>query len=256
MKRNKAVVLLLVLSMVLVAFAGCGANNDQGAEEKTYVIGTDTTFAPFEFQDASGNFVGVDMDILAAIAEDQGFKFEIDVLGFNAACQALEAEQVDGVIAGMSITEDRALQYDFSDPYYDSGVVMGIAATNDDVKDYNDITGKKVAVKIGTEGATFAESIKDQYNLELVYFEDSSFMYEDVKAGNSVACFEDYPVLGYGVAQGNGLKIVTEKEQGSSYGFAVLKGKNSELLTMFNQGLANIIDSGKYQEILDTYISE
>ena len=79
-------------------------------------------------------------------------------------------------------------------------------------------------------------------------------MYEDVKSGNSVACFEDYPVLGYGVSQNNGLKIVTEMERGSSYGFAVLKGENPELIEMFNAGLKNLRDSGKYQEILDKYI--
>ena len=78
----------------------------------------------------------------------------------------------------------------------------------------------------------------------------------DVKVGNSVACFEDYPVLGYGITQGNGLKMVTDKEQGSSYGFAVGKGENAELLKMFNTGLANLKENGKYQEILDTYIQE
>jgi polar amino acid transport system substrate-binding protein len=80
-------------------------------------------------------------------------------------------------------------------------------------------------------------------------------MYEDVKTGNTVACFEDYPVMGYGIAQGNGLKMVTDMEKGSSYGFAVLKDKNTELLDMFNAGLENIKANGKYQEIIDTYIA-
>jgi len=79
-------------------------------------------------------------------------------------------------------------------------------------------------------------------------------MYMDVTVGNSAACFEDYPVLGYGITQGIGLKMVTDKEQGSSYGFAVGKGINTELLEMFNTGLANLKENGKYQEILDTYI--
>ena len=61
--------------------------------------------------------------------------------------------------------------------------------------------------------------------------------------------------MGYGIKTGNGLKMVTDMEQGSSYGFAVLKGKNAELLEKFNEGLANIKESGKYQEILDKYIS-
>ena len=80
-------------------------------------------------------------------------------------------------------------------------------------------------------------------------------MYEDVKTGNTVACFEDYPVMGYGISQGNGLKMVTDMEKGSSYGFAVMKGKNTELLEMFNAGLENIKANGKYQEIIDTYIA-
>ena len=61
-------------------------------------------------------------------------------------------------------------------------------------------------------------------------------MFEEVKTGNSVAVFEDYPVLAYGIQQGNGFKTVTPKEKGSSYGFAVLKGSNPELLAAFNAG--------------------
>lgn len=225
-------------------------------DKKTYIIATDTTFAPFEFEDESGNKVGIDMDLIKAIAADQGFEVEIQALGFNAALQALQSDQCDGVIAGMSITDARKETFDFSEPYFDSGVVMGIAASNDTVKSYDDLKGQTVAVKTGTEGADFAESIKDQYGFTLTYFDESANMYEDVKAGNSVACFEDYPVLGYGVTQNNGLKIVTEKEQGSSYGFAVNKGKNAELLAMFNKGLENLKANGKYQEILDTYIAK
>ena len=92
------------------------------------------------------------------------------------------------------------------------------------------------------------------YGFNLVYFEESPFMYEEVKVGNSAACFEDYPVMGYGISQGNGLKMVTDMERGSSYGFAVLKGKNQDLLKMFNQGFTNLKANGTYQAILDKYI--
>ncbi len=246
---------MTMAAVMAVGMTACGSE-DTALEEKTYVIATDTTFAPFEFQNDAGEYVGIDMDLLAAIAEETGFKYELQYLGFDAAVQALESGQADGVIAGMSITDARKEKFDFSEPYFDSGVVMGIAEDNNDIKSYEDLNGKKVAVKRGTEGYDFAESIKDEYGFETVVFDTSDAMCMDVKVGNSVACFEDYPVLGYGISQGNGLKMVTEKEQGSSYGFAVGKGMNTELLDMFNTGLASLKESGKYQEILDKYIQE
>ncbi|MDO5477712.1 MAG: transporter substrate-binding domain-containing protein [Clostridia bacterium] len=247
---KKTLALIMALAMMVCLFAGCA----DGGEK--YIIATDTAFPPFEIPGEDGSMSGIDMDILAAIAEDQGFEYEIQPLGFDAALAALEAKQCDGVIAGASITEERLKTYDFSEPYYDSGVVMAIKANNEEIKGYEDLAGKTVAAKRGTEGATFAESIKEKYAIaDIVLFDESPMMYEAVKSGNAVACFEDYPVMGYGIANGNGLKMVTEKEQGSSYGFAVLKGENAELLKMFNEGLKNIKENGKYQEIIDKYIS-
>lgn len=278
MKKWKTALAVVMAFTTIFAFTACsskqeepapnannGSENKEGEEEQkdaqsstgtTYLIATDTTFAPFEFEDESGNFVGIDMDLLSAIAEDQGFQYELQILGFNGAVQALESKQCDAVIAGMSITEERKLKFDFSDPYFDSGVVMGIASDNEAIKSYEDLKGKKVAIKTGTEGAAFAEAIKDQYDFEVVYFEESSSLYEDVKLGNTAACFEDYPVLGYAISQNIGLKIVTEKEAGNSYGIAVSKGANAELLEKINTGLANLRETGKYQEIIDRYIQE
>jgi polar amino acid transport system substrate-binding protein len=257
MKKNSISFLLVCAALILAGgvnvYARGVSADSKGAN--AFIVATDTTFAPFEFQSAAGDYVGIDIELLAAIAADQGFAYDLKPLGFSAAVAALESNQADGVIAGMSITDERKLKYDFSAPYYDSGVVMAIRADNSAVKGYADLRGQRVAVKTGTEGATFAESIQEQYGFNLVYFDESPFMYEEVKTGNSVACFEDYPVMGYGISQGNGLKMVTGMEKGSSYGFAVLKGKNQDLLKMFDQGLVNLKNNGKYQAILDKYIA-
>jgi len=248
---------IFTFALVCAVLAGlliCGGCKAKGEKEKVFIIATDTTFAPFEFQNAQGQYVGIDIELLAAIAENQGFKYELRPLGFSAAVAALESNQADGVIAGMSITAVRREKYNFSEPYYDSGVVMAIRAGDDITKSYEDLRGKRVAAKTGTEGATFAEGIMERYGFNLVYFDESPFMYEEVKAGNSVACFEDYPVMGYGISQGNGLKMVTEMERGSSYGFAVIKDKNQDLLQMFDRGLVNLRINGTYQKILDKYI--
>ncbi|WP_433946870.1 amino acid ABC transporter substrate-binding protein/permease [Paenibacillus sp. SN-8-1] len=251
---------LIFMSLLFICIAGLPyatvTAEAAPASGKTYQIGTDTTFAPFEFQDVNGKFVGIDMELMEEIAKDQNFKFEIKSLGFNAAVQALESHQVDGVIAGMSITEERKQKFDFSDPYFDSGVIMAVREDNNDVTKYEDLKGKKVAVKTGTEGYTFAESVASKYGFTIVPFDDSAQMYDDVKTGNSVACFDDYPVLAYGVNQKNGLKTVTDKEKGASYGFAVSKGMNKELLEKFNAGLTNLRASGEYQKILDKYLGK
>lgn len=259
MKKMKKVGIVALVLLMVVSIAGCGGGSDSGSGDsgsKKYIIATDTTFAPFEFEDESGKRVGIDMDLLDAIAKDQGFEYEMQVLGFDAAVTAVESGQADGVIAGMSITEERKEKFDFSDPYFDSGIGMAVGKDNNDIKSYADLKDKNVAVKAGTEGATFAESIREKYGFNLTTFPESANMYEDVKAGNSVACFEDYPVLGYAITKGQPLKIVGDLEAGNSYGFAVKKGENAELLKMFNDGLKKLQDNGEYDKILDTYITK
>ncbi|MCI6858044.1 MAG: transporter substrate-binding domain-containing protein [Eubacterium sp.] len=252
---------IALAAVMMLSLAACGSSSNKAesstegsSSDKKYVIATDTTFAPFEFTNDNGEFVGIDVDILAAIAKDQGFKYELNSLGFDAAVAALESGQADGTIAGMSITDERKEKYDFSEAYYDSYVAVA-AKDGGDVNSYADLNGKKVAAKTGTQGADCAESLKDKYGFEITYFDDSATMYQDVLTGNTVACFEDQPVMAYGISQGNGLKIIEEEKDDFStpYGFAVLKGKNAELLKMFNDGLKNIKEDGTYDEIVAKY---
>ena len=277
--KKRMMAICLTMGMTASMLAGCGSstgndssNTSSAAKEETaatkstesgsstasangkkYVIATDTVFAPFEFTDESGAFVGIDVDILDAIAKDQGFEYELQSLGFDAALVAVQSGQADGVIAGMSITDERKETFDFSDPYYDADVTMAVAAGSS-IKSYDDLKGQKVAVKTATNGSDYAKSIADQYGFEIVEFKDSPTMYQDVITGNTVACFEDYPVMAYNIKQGAGMEMPEGMTAaGSSYGFAVQKDQNSELLEMFNKGLADIKANGTYQEIVDKY---
>lgn len=257
--KKKKMIGLLSLSLAAFTLVACGGNGDAdgdtGAAGDKYIIGTDTTFAPFEFENDEGEFVGIDLDLLAAIAEDQGFEYELNSLGFNAAVTALEANQVDAVIAGMSITEERQKKYDFSDPYYESRV--GVAVKPDSgITSMEDLAGKQVVVKTGTMGADYAESVKDEFGFEVKYVEDSSTMYQDAITGNSAAVFEDYPVIQYEISRGMELEVVHESEEGNSYGFATIKDKQPELLEMFNAGLENLRESGEYDEIVNRYLGD
>ena len=167
MKTTKRIATLFMFIMVLFTTFSIPFTN-VNAEEKTYTIGTDITFAPFEFQDVNGDFVGIDMDLLEAIAKDQGFNYEVKPLGFNAAVQALESKQVDAVIAGMSITEERAKKFDFSDPYFDSGVIMAVDEDNESVSSYEDLKGERVAVKTGQKEPVLLLASKMNMALKLL----------------------------------------------------------------------------------------
>lgn len=223
---------------------------------KKWVIATDTVFKPFEYTDASGNFVGIDVDIVAAIAEDQGFEYEMKSLGWDAAIAACQSGQADAMIAGASITDERkASGWMFSDGYYDSNQTLTVPEDSD-IAGFADLSGKNVAVKTGTQGASYAESLKDEYGFTITYFEDSPTMYQAVLGGQCVACFEDTPVMKASIKDGDlALKVLEDTASAPApYGFAIFSEDSQELLDMFNKGLADIKANGKYDEILAKYL--
>ncbi|KRM69541.1 polar amino acid ABC transporter inner membrane subunit [Apilactobacillus ozensis DSM 23829 = JCM 17196] len=253
-RRNLTIsVFLTTICALMIALGVFLAPSRANADTKTYQIGTDVTFPPFEFANNDNKYVGIDMDLLRAIAKNQDFKVNIKPLGFNGSVQATQSGQIDGMISGMNITPERKGTFDFSKPYYSSGVVMAVAP-NSSIKSLNELKGKTVAVKTGTAGADYANSIQKKYGFKVSTFDDSSNMYQDVTTGNSVACFEDNPVMMYAIKQGTKLKIVTKPANNGYYGFAVKKGQNKELLHKFNVGLDNLKKNGEYQKIVDKYL--
>ena len=237
--------------------AAASENKDQkSGSGKTWVVATDTVFKPFEYTDADGNFVGIDVDILAAVAEDQGFTYELNSLGWDASIAACQAGQADAMIAGASITEDRKNSgWIFSDEYYNATQCMAVA--NDSTIDgFDDLKGELVAVKTGTQGAAYAESLKDEYGFDITYLEDSPTMYQTVAGGQAAACFEDTPIMAASIKDGDLKMTIVEgsENEGSPYGLAIFNEDNKEFLDLFNAGLANIKKSGKYDEIIAKYL--
>ena len=234
------------------------AEDAAAPEDKEWIIAMDTVFRPFEFTDENGNFVGIDVDVLDAVAKDQGFNYAIESLGWDAAVAAVQAGQADGLIAGASITDERkASGWIFSEGYYNATQTFVVPAASD-IASYEDLSGKNVAVKNGTAGADFANSLKDEYGFTVTVFEDSPTMYQDVILGNSAACVEDTPIMADSIKVGNlALKIPEGMESdGAPYGFAIMNEANQELLDMFNAGLANIRENGTYDEIIAKYLGE
>ena len=71
--------------------------------------------------------------MLKAIAKDQNFQIELKPLGFDSSIQGVQSNQLDAMIAGMSITDERKKSFDFSDPYYDSGIQMAVKKGNEKI---------------------------------------------------------------------------------------------------------------------------
>lgn len=268
--RKKTLALLLSFA-TMAMMVGCGASEGAGSQtegaatetaadssEKVWQIATDTSFKPFEYTDDNGDFVGIDMDILAAVAEDQGFKYEVQVLGWDASIAACQAGQADGMIAGASITDERKDSgWIFSDGYYDANQSMAVEASSD-IKGFDDLNGKSVAVKTGTMSASYAEELSKDYGFTVTYFEDSPTMYQAVVGGQVAACFDDTPIMASNIKDtGIAMKILDGTgNDPASYGFAIFNADNQELVDMFNAGLANIKASGKYDEIVAKYLGE
>ena len=265
--KKKSLALLMAFA-TMFAMVGCGNASEQGATEqgadattssdKKWVIATDTSFKPFEYTDDNGDFVGIDVDILAAIAEDQGFDYELKSLGWDASIAACQAGQADGMIAGASITDERkASGWVFSDGYYDANQSMAVEASAD-ITGFEDLKGQSVAVKTGTMSATYAESLSSEYGFTVTYFEDSPTMYQAVVGGQVAACFDDTPIMASNIKDtGISMKILENTgNDPAEYGFAIFNSDNQELIDMFNAGLANIKANGTYDEIIAKYLGE
>ena len=234
------------------------AGAEEASGDKTWIIAMDTVFRPFEFTNENGEFVGIDVDVMKAVAEDQGFSYEIQSLGWDAAVAAVQAGQADGLIAGASITDElKASGWIFSDGSYNATQTF-VVPEGSDIKSFEDLAGKNVAVKNGTAGADFAESLKEEYGFTTTVFEDSPTMYQDVILGNSAACVEDTPIMADSIKVGSLALQIPEgmESDGAPYGFAIMNEANQELLDMFNAGLANIRENGTYDEIIAKYLGE
>ncbi|MEE0949758.1 MAG: ABC transporter substrate-binding protein/permease [Streptococcus equinus] len=221
--------------------------------KSTYKIVMDSSFAPFEYQNDSGKYEGIDVDLIKAIAEQQGFNIELSNPGFDAALNAVQAGQADAVIAGMSITDARKEIFDFSDPYYTSNILLAVKKGSS-VKSYEDLNGMTVGAKNGTASYTWLSEHADQYGYSLRAFDEASTMYDSLNSGSIDALMDDEAVLRYAIKQGRKFETPIDGEKSGEYGFAVNKGANPELLEMFNNGLAALVKSGKYDKIVNKYL--
>ncbi|EHI99418.1 ABC-type transporter, periplasmic subunit family 3 [Clostridium sp. DL-VIII] len=261
MNKKTLIGILLASVMSVGVLSGCGAakkDSSNGSDgNKKYVIACDAKYAPFSFEE-DGKYKGIDVELLAAIAKEENFDYDLKPMDFNGIIPGITSNQLDGAIAGMSITDERKQTLDFSDGYFQSGLSLVVNKDNNDIKSVNDLNGKSASLKKGTAGATFAEDNESKYGLKLNYFDDSPSMFQAVENKNCDFLLEDYPVIAYKIKvdPDSKLKIAGDKLTNVDYGFAVKKGENADLLKKFNEGLKKLKDNGEYDKIVGQYIAK
>jgi len=257
---KKGIIFLLVTMLLILSVVGCGlssnsastTNTESTKNEGTKVyVGTDTAFPPFEFVDtASGQYTGFDIELLKEIAKNENLNLEFKPMEFKAIVPGLQSKTLDIGIAGMTISDERKQVVDFSEPYFQAGLVIGVKPGNTVIKSKDDLVGKTIAVKLGTSSEKLARTIKDT---KVKTFDNSNDLYLEVENGGADAVIEDLPVLKYYSVKNPGkLTIIDQPMTGDFYGIAVAKGKE-DLLKKINDGLKKVKDSGKYDELYKKY---
>ena len=246
MKKISKKLIVLALALIMVfSFAACGGSD-------TYIVAMEPTFPPFDTTDENGELDGFDVDLMNAIAEDQGFEIEWTQLGFDGLIPALESKQIDIIASGMWASPERAKIVDFSTTYYDSGLVLAVKVDNNTITGADSLTSDmKVAAQIGTSSADLVQQWeKDGKIAEAKIYDKVNEAVMDLQNGTVDALLNDKPVTTeYMSKQPDKIKIVGDILNEESYGFAVNK-ENKDLLDMINAGLQNVIDNGTYDQLL------
>ena len=237
--------------------SGSGSGSGDGASFETISEGTlkacsDIPYKPFDVMDGD-TYTGFDGDLVNEIAKGLDLKLEVQDSGFDGLQSglALNSGQCDLVSSAMTITEDREKNLDFTDGYYDSEQSL-MVPSGSDIASIDDLAGKKVGVQQGTTGKAYTEENAPE-DTEVVSFPSDAEMFNAIKAGQVDALLQDLPV-NLAHTDGGDFEVVEKYSTGEEYGFAVKEG-NTALRDAINEQLADLRDSGTYDEIYNKYFS-
>ena len=213
-------------------------------------MSTNAAFPPYESTDDNGNFVGIDIDVAAAIAEKLGLELQVDDMDFDAALLAAQNGKSDLVMAGVTVTEDRQLVMDFSDSYA-TGIQSIIVKEDSDIATPDDLADKMIGTQRGTTGYIYCS---DDFGDEHVTpYDDGLTAVQALVNGQVDAVVIDNAPAKEFVAANPGLKILDTSYAEEDYAIGVAKG-NTAMLDAINGALEELKNDGTLQAIVDKYI--
>lgn len=227
----------------LFLISGCSFKDDS-----KLVLVTEAGFAPYEFYQ-NGEIVGVDIDIAKEIAKELGKELVVKDVSFDFLINEVKSGKADFAAAGISITDERKKQVDFTDEYTVSNQVV-VVKHDSSITSFDEISNKKIAVQLGTVADLY---VSDNYpDATLVQHKKYLSAVEDVKA-NKVDCLimDELPAKEI-VKANSGLKIMDGILFQDRYGMIVKKG-NDKLRKQINKVLKRLIDDGTIEKLVLKY---
>lgn len=221
---------------------------------KALTVGTDPTYAPFEFQNEKGEIVGFDIDVMRAVAEKAGITVEFVSTPWEGAFNALAQGDRDLLISAVTITDERKQTLDFSDSYFDAHQLIAVPEKSTVTK-LDDLKKRKVGVQTSTTGEEVVAKLQGKNSANIKRFESTPLALAELAAGGVDAVVADNGVIDNYVVNNPGVKFKAINDTSfapEQYGIAVKKG-NTELLQKINTALAAIKADGTYQKIHDQH---
>lgn len=214
---------------------------------ETLTVAFDPNFPPFAFKGTGGQYTGFDIELWDAIAKKMNITYSFAPMGFKDIIPGLRDNQFDAAIAGITIKKERKKHIDFSDGYYNAGLLILVRADNSTINGVEDLHNKVVATKFATHSAVFLN--KNASAREIKLFPNTDAMFLELLSGGADAVIFDSPIVAHFVNQSPSdlVKIVGPLYMGQPYGIAFPKG--SPLVSRVNTGLKELRADGSYEDL-------
>lgn len=224
----------------------------------TLTVCSEVPYEPFEFEDpdAPSGYSGFDIDMMQEIADRNDLELVVVNTGFEGLTSGAEmaAGTCDVAASAITITEERAANVDFTEPYY-SAIQSLLVPVDTDIASIDDLVeGVTVGVQSGTTGADYAE--ENVPGAEIRSYEGGGELFTALEAGQVEAILQDEPVNANRADADDTVEVVETYDTGEDYGFALQQDRGDGLLALLNRTLDELRDDGFYEELFDSYFGE
>lgn len=262
-KKLLALGLITLLTMSMFAMTGCGNEEAEEpaaeAEKEKIVVGLDDTFAPMGFKNDKGELVGVDIDLANAVGEELGMEVEFKVIDWDAKEMELKAGTVDCVWNGMSITPERLEKMSLSDKYLNNKIVLMSLADGDiNVKDGKELADLKIGTQVDSSALKMlqADPNYDAFKENINEYKTYDVAIMDLKAGRVDVIAVDQVLGEYTNKNMDGAMVENDYSLGDDFYVIGFAKDNTELRDKVNEAMKNLFDSGKSEEISNSWFGK